>query len=1094
MSFPQRRSPYFSFVRTSPSSEVTLEAALAADGVAVASFAGAATFDAVLASAGAATPAFVGETLVRGDLAAAGVGDAAFVGAATADTALSAAGVGALAFVGAADAAAALASAGTGVFSAVGEATGATTFSSSGVGVFSAVGEAVQEAVFAAAGAGDAAFAGLGLFPADLSAAGAGTFSAVGQATADAVLASTGAGALAATGAATAEGVLAAAGTGALAAAGSSTAEATLAATGTGVLAAAGAAQADAALAAAGAGAASLAGAALSEAVWASAGTAAAEFAGASTNDNQGVLTTDGTGAANFAGAALAEGVLAAAGAGQLAAVGAVVAEGAVSSAGAATAAFDSVTLANGTLNVAGTGALAATGAATANAAFAAQGTGALDAIGAATAAAVANAASAAAANFIGTAVMEATWAAAGVGTFSPSFIVFPTPITGRDVRGQAFIRSHECGATIKTEPRQAWVMHLTPQGIAFTRARGAFVFEPPGTSIGEVCDPRGPKSPFVPPVTARALMTGTSQVSLAGHAIYEAALVAAGAGQMLAVGESIGTSAVLNASGTGEFAAVGAAVAEAMFEMSGTAQLLAIPAQLIEAGFSMAGVSSLALVGEAAQSEGALVAAGAGATAFVGGSIFNAQLLASSSATFTPISTRSGTLAAAGAGVFSAVGRATRAGALAVSAAGAAAFVGRSTRAAALNAAGAGTFSAASSGGGATDPYRLYTALDRNLVEWHTAAGAWGPQQSVEAPDDPVTSVSVDVFNAAQLEVAIMAAAGSATGLLINVHGTLYTGFSMDFPSSAILNLDIVLHDGVHIDGFGIRNLDSPGGAARRLRIRGDGTIENFVLEGYWDHWQVLVDCTSAGDNELPSIYLYSTDEGVVKFGRGFIRARIRSACDSMILTSYGTLVVAATSGSTGNKAYPSEVGRNEAWFIRARADPNSMLILYDVDARGMRGPGEGGQYHRLRVHPALPGTGGPGVVNGARVWIGGDTRFVDQLESRILCVDSSMGIGSPSNRAKLAAIIVKTGVKVWAQGGIPSFEITGNTEGDSLNDAAAYVKLGVIEFHGDFDAGDISVANANNGFVNEGPTFGPMTALPAWGGAGDPSGVMWN
>jgi hypothetical protein len=390
-------------------------------------------------------------------------------------------------------------------------------------------------------------------------------------------------------------------------------------------------------------------------------------------------------------------------------------------------------------------------------------------------------------------------------------------------------------------------------------------------------------------------------------------------------------------------------------------------------------------------------------------------------------------------------------------------------------------------------DPYALYPSLDLSTIPAHVGSGSWGAQRVIVAPSAPSPSGgSVNVSNQASYETQFHGGNKTIT-LTANFSAT------QSVPASAVDALEIIIPSGRHIDRLEISNTETAGGT-RRVRIRGDtlgtfsgGTVENLILSGYWTDVHIDgIGITADGVNELPGLYLYSTEEGVVKFSRiAVTNCRIRTACDCSILTSFGTMVIAGCSFSSGNLAYPAEVGRNEAWGIRARTDEDSFLVVYDCDFRGQRTTGEGGQYHRIRLHPALPGTGGDGVNNGAYAWISGN-QFVDHLESRLFLVDSSFGIGSTANHAKMDGVWF-TGNSSWMEGGSPSFEVNGNSDGSATNDAASYVAHTNNTYYGNFASGNISIADDNNGGPRTGNSYNAITADPAWGGAGDPSSVTW-
>ena len=109
--------------------------------------------------------------------------------------------------------------------------------------------------------------------------------------------------------------------------------------------------------------------------------------------------------------------------------------------------------------------------------------------------------------------------------------------------------------------------------------------------------------------------------------------------------------------------------------------------------------------------------------------------------------------------------------------------------------------------------PYQWYPALDLNTVEFHRAAGAWGPQKQVQTPAAPNTNRVVNVSTAAEL---ITAARVPGTQIIVTSSITKNIAIAGN-----IVDIDLVIPPGITIGTLSLGQYNSAN-VVNRVRIRG--------------------------------------------------------------------------------------------------------------------------------------------------------------------------------------------------------------------------------------------------------------------------------
>ncbi len=354
-------------------------------------------------------------------------------------------------------------------------------------------------------------------------------------------------------------------------------------------------------------------------------------------------------------------------------------------------------------------------------------------------------------------------------------------------------------------------------------------------------------------------------------------------------------------------------------------------------------------------------------------------------------------------------------------------------------------------------DPYALYPALNLARVPFHAGAGTWGPQLSMEAPALPVTTRTVTVNSAAELEI---------EGLVPGSEVIVGTSFSEQVVLFGdVRDLDLVVPSGISV-GQIIIGRYTPPSTTERVRIR--GTVPMSHSGGRLGSLEFFSDPTT--DVIIDGVDLNGEDlgggKGLYHFARptnrvAVVNVRGHSVEMGGLHGDINNLVVAGSNFFTG--ARPREVaGTLPGWTMRG----GDRVIVFRSYVGGTR-------YHRVRVHPAL------GITQ--YTWLG-ENLFYDPNEARIA---SAMNIGGTPPGAMYAAI--------WAQCNLvyaystcmsPSFE----------GPAASFAELSHNTLYGSITQAIQTSLQASHGANHDyltGNTFNAWEAPPPYPYPGDPRDI---
>lgn len=373
------------------------------------------------------------------------------------------------------------------------------------------------------------------------------------------------------------------------------------------------------------------------------------------------------------------------------------------------------------------------------------------------------------------------------------------------------------------------------------------------------------------------------------------------------------------------------------------------------------------------------------------------------------------------------------------------------------------------SGGGGAADPFTWYPTLDKALLPFHAGAGDWGPQSTIKEPAGPTTTSTGTAGTLAQLQDAV-ATPGTQVTLTDDIGPGSYT-------SGDITDVDLIIPTGALLNNpsFGAGNV------VTRFRIRGSTvgsysggqmhvcnmnfnvTGSDFIVDG--------VGCTGTEDFGALNI------GAAAGFSRGaVVNCRIASGGFG-IGSTISDLTVAGCSILTG-LVWPWTTN-DEAYGIRFYNESLGNLVAAYNDIRS--NPGRGGASHaRVRCHPNT------GLDYVAVMW----NYFVERVELHLFLCDAAAGGGTGKARCvwwnENESITTHTSSDAGAD--VP--KIYGNT-GDGYDTDRAYIQNNDFASNGFLDDSDIALTGelATTKSGNSYTTTIPSD--PAWGAAGDPSGL---
>lgn len=375
----------------------------------------------------------------------------------------------------------------------------------------------------------------------------------------------------------------------------------------------------------------------------------------------------------------------------------------------------------------------------------------------------------------------------------------------------------------------------------------------------------------------------------------------------------------------------------------------------------------------------------------------------------------------------------------------------------------------------GVADPYDWYPALDLNDVPFHTAAGSWGAQQTVQAVVEPTITRSVTVTTEADLASALAITGSRVYADFSTTNDLALTGSKTD--------VELIIPSGRSFRGIVIGSF-AQAATLTRVRVRG-GTLGQFSGGTIGGNLTFLANThTDIHVDGVQFASLNADSAGVVTsfydtsspLATRFAITNTRSHCEEAAHYVYANhFVFAGNTTFTGRNPDVSNAS-SEAWCIRGRGSP---VLIYDNYLRGQK-------FHRARVAPTVT------FDDPQYSWVSGNT-FVDLRQARIWNATANADDNAPvtpgANRYTDATWFVDNAVYAEASDGSG---LAPNIEGDNV---ATYLRFTGNSFYGDFAQSTLNTASsasaATDKDVSTGNSFNAIQAPPAWNRAGDPTGV---
>ena len=383
---------------------------------------------------------------------------------------------------------------------------------------------------------------------------------------------------------------------------------------------------------------------------------------------------------------------------------------------------------------------------------------------------------------------------------------------------------------------------------------------------------------------------------------------------------------------------------------------------------------------------------------------------------------------------------------------------------------------------GGDREVYALFPSLVLSDIPPHNGAGPWGERIRIQQPTLPTTTRSVTVDTQREFN-----AAAAVDGTHITIAGSGWSGgintiagndIRVTVPQSVAIAGPIEIE---HSSRIHVRAPPGePGGRVGQFRTKGPSSTD-LVFEGIKTNGDGAV-YGSPGENH-----------GCFRLGEaGAPAIRVAVVGVQCIAAAYawgGTVEHAVIAGSSfyHGAATRAAVGAGEGWGIRNAGGP---LIIWRSDIRGTR-------YVQVRTH-SLDG-------DGELLYVG-ESILVATAEGRTLWawpnLNNNIGIGA-------AFILERNAIYAYAAGGKCSFgpelstwqvQYSKGTRNEFFGAGSVVWTQKYLDSLEAGGGGPTAYGNerdppkppgTHSWGADEGNTFHRFDALPAWRGAGDPTGI---
>jgi hypothetical protein len=360
------------------------------------------------------------------------------------------------------------------------------------------------------------------------------------------------------------------------------------------------------------------------------------------------------------------------------------------------------------------------------------------------------------------------------------------------------------------------------------------------------------------------------------------------------------------------------------------------------------------------------------------------------------------------------------------------------------------------SNGSSGTDPNPLYSALDMNTIPFHVGAGGWGAQLPFETATPPTITRSANASTLSELQTE-MAIAGTRVTITANI--------SSGQVASPANDVEVVLPNGLLVNGVTIGNFgttianriritkasgDSIGGQWHLLTFTGD-TGDNLIVDG------IQISGDHAAD---PALYpAYTTGSNRVAILRNQIIG-IHSCF------GYGGTNYLLAGNSLRHNAGDVEGGGE--WGMRISGKGPHIVVDNDVRSTVT-------SYAPIRFHPS--------AGSGLHYCYAARNTTVNRQAGRVIDMED---VESSTSYANMDG--------GWILNN--NFYVNGNVQHEMTRDIGGGATADYCRVNGN------TVYGHTTGLTDGGAPDGDDTGNtynatagsdPAWGAAGDPTGIDW-
>jgi hypothetical protein len=346
------------------------------------------------------------------------------------------------------------------------------------------------------------------------------------------------------------------------------------------------------------------------------------------------------------------------------------------------------------------------------------------------------------------------------------------------------------------------------------------------------------------------------------------------------------------------------------------------------------------------------------------------------------------------------------------------------------------------------TSPYAQYPALDLNTIPFHTGSGAWGAQLAIQQPAMPTITSSARVASDSQLQ-ACMAVAGRRCTITANIVPVTVTNATDN---------EVVLPNGF------LGTEVNFGGTIKRLRITkasGDtigGQIHKLGITATTWSDLIIDGIQMSGDTSGGGMALYIGSPGD---RAAIVNNRFKS--ETAVFGYGGRHIVVA--GNSAQHDSNSTVNGGD-WGFRQGSGTGQYgpYVYYQNDIRGA-------YYAPIRFHPVPANTTPYYAWVKSSNFVSTECRFVEMH-----------GLGAEDD-----AYPPPDGG--WILDNTLTCPTNPGTVGMAMDQAGVYTRVNGNVIYGATTG--LRAGSASNGNSTGNTYTGTTPGLPAWAGAGDPTGI---